>query len=76
VRFVGLDVCCNVVASVEEASRDPHFVARGLFERRVAAGQTALPALPVPIDATVRAPAVLAAAPPLGEFDPAQRQGR
>jgi alpha-methylacyl-CoA racemase len=75
-RLAGLDVCCNVVASVEEASRDPHFAARGLFERRVAAGQTALPALPVPIDAAVRTPALLAAAPPLGEFDPVERHGR
>ena len=30
-RFAGEDVCCNVVASLEEAVRDPHFVGRGLF---------------------------------------------
>ena len=30
-RFAGADVCCAVVASLEEAVRDPHFVGRGLF---------------------------------------------
>ena len=33
-RFAGEDVCCNVVASLEEAVRDPHFVGRGLFAGR------------------------------------------
>ena len=32
-RFAGRDVCCAIVASVEEALADPHFAARGLFSR-------------------------------------------
>jgi crotonobetainyl-CoA:carnitine CoA-transferase CaiB-like acyl-CoA transferase len=38
-RIADRDSCCCVVATVEEASRDPHFVARGVT-----------PALHVPID--------------------------
>ena len=47
--FHGEDVCCAIVASLEEALEDPHFKARGLFDWRLtAAGQT-IPALPVPV---------------------------
>ena len=70
-RLAGLDVCCNVVASLEEATRDPHFNARGIFGRQVSAAGTVLPALPVPIDDTVRVSDASASAPALGEFDPA-----
>jgi len=31
-RTAGRDCCCSVVATVDEARRDPHFVARGLFQ--------------------------------------------
>jgi alpha-methylacyl-CoA racemase len=75
-RLTGLDVCCNVVASVEEASRDPHFLARGVFGREVAAGQMTMSALPVPIAEAVRTSQTLAAAPRLGEFDPAATSNR
>jgi crotonobetainyl-CoA:carnitine CoA-transferase CaiB-like acyl-CoA transferase len=43
------DCCATIVAPLEEALRDPHFVARGLFAHEVEVGQDALPALPVPI---------------------------
>ena len=43
------DCCATIVAPLEEALRDPHFVARGLFAHEVEVGQGALPALPVPI---------------------------
>ncbi|WP_375457872.1 CaiB/BaiF CoA transferase family protein [uncultured Enterovirga sp.] len=48
--FAGKDCCCSVVATIREAMDDPHFQARGLFDRRVTNfdGQS-LPALPVPI---------------------------
>jgi crotonobetainyl-CoA:carnitine CoA-transferase CaiB-like acyl-CoA transferase len=51
VRIAGRDCCCSMVASVEEAMRDPHFAARGLFSHQPAGpdGQT-IPALPVPVD--------------------------
>lgn len=43
------DCCATIVAPLEEALRDPHFVARGLFAHEIEIGQGALPALPVPI---------------------------
>jgi crotonobetainyl-CoA:carnitine CoA-transferase CaiB-like acyl-CoA transferase len=44
------DCCVTIVAPLEQAIRDPHFVARGLFAYRLqsAAGKT-MPALPLPI---------------------------
>lgn len=48
--FEGLNCCCTLVASLEEASRDPHFVARGLFQARaVDHAGAGLPAVAVPI---------------------------
>jgi crotonobetainyl-CoA:carnitine CoA-transferase CaiB-like acyl-CoA transferase len=42
--------CATIVASLEEALRDPHFVERGLFDAKVVAPSGAtLPALPLPI---------------------------
>ncbi len=66
-RFAGQDVCTSRVASLEEASRDPHFVARGVFDHtvRTAAGST-LPALPVPVAATFRDPRTDRPSPALG----------
>lgn len=48
--FAAADCCVTIVAPLEEAMRDPHFVDRGLFAHRVAtaSGKT-IPALPVPI---------------------------
>ena len=52
------DCCVTIVATLEEALRDPHFVGRGLFGHKVsgASGAT-MPALPVPIDPAFRRPA-------------------
>jgi crotonobetainyl-CoA:carnitine CoA-transferase CaiB-like acyl-CoA transferase len=63
------DCCVTIVASLEEALRDPHFVARGLFARRVAGSSGAtMPALPVPIAAGFRDdPATVKAVPALDE---------
>src|SRR5262249_6657946 len=48
--FAAADCCATVIVPLEEAMRDPHFVARGLFARQVGteAGKTR-PALPPPI---------------------------
>src|SRR5256714_1946872 len=56
-KFVAADCCVTIMASLEEALHDPHFVERGLFAHQVsgASGAT-MPALPVPIAATLRAP--------------------
>jgi crotonobetainyl-CoA:carnitine CoA-transferase CaiB-like acyl-CoA transferase len=44
------DCCATIVAPLEEAIRDPHFVGRGLFAQKIetTSGKT-IPALPVPI---------------------------
>jgi crotonobetainyl-CoA:carnitine CoA-transferase CaiB-like acyl-CoA transferase len=44
------DCCATIVASLEEATRDPHFVGRGLFDAKISAPSGAtIPALPVPV---------------------------
>lgn len=43
------DCCATIVATLDEALRDPHFVERGLFRRKLSSGAGNLPALPVPI---------------------------
>jgi len=44
------DCCATIVTPLEEAMRDPHFVARGLFAHEVEMSEgSVLPALPVPI---------------------------
>jgi alpha-methylacyl-CoA racemase len=66
-RFAGADVCCTVVASLEEAVRDPHFVGRGLFAGGLSDGAgRSIPALPVPLAPVFRATRA-ASYPTLGE---------
>jgi alpha-methylacyl-CoA racemase len=48
-RFRGEDVCCAIVASLEEALAEPHFRARGLFDRKLDGGDRSIPAVPVPV---------------------------
>lgn len=66
-RFAGQDVCISRVVSLEEARHDPHFQARGLFERTVTtdAGAT-VTALPVPVDAAFRSTERTLSSPALG----------
>jgi alpha-methylacyl-CoA racemase len=47
--FRGEDVCCAIVASLEEALCDPHFRARGLFDHALEADERSIPAVPVPV---------------------------
>ena len=50
------DCCVTIMATLEEALRDPHFVERGLFAHKVAGPSGAtMPALPVPIAPAFRA---------------------
>jgi alpha-methylacyl-CoA racemase len=50
------DCCATIVASLEEAVRDPHFVRRGLFAHKIEMpGGATLPALPLPIAPGFRA---------------------
>src|SRR3954447_17881954 len=54
-KFAAADCCVTIMASLEEAVRDPHFVERGLFAHTIASGSGAtMPALPVPIAAALR----------------------
>jgi crotonobetainyl-CoA:carnitine CoA-transferase CaiB-like acyl-CoA transferase len=62
------DCCATLVTSLEEALRDPHFVARGLFAHRVVGSDgTTITALPVPIAPCFRDGAVGKASPSLDE---------
>lgn len=56
-RFSGTECCCSIVTDLKCAVDDPHFKARGIFDRRVMGdeGRT-LPALPIPIDNGFRTP--------------------
>jgi alpha-methylacyl-CoA racemase len=66
--FAAADCCVTIVASLEEALADPHFVERGLFGRRVAGPDGSdMPALPVPIDPQFRVDAKTRPFPPLAE---------
>ena len=50
-RIAGRDCCCSIVATVEEASRDDHFIARGLFQHTLRDDEgRSIPAMHVPID--------------------------
>ena len=67
-RFTGTDCCCSIVGTLQEAMRDPHFQARGLFTHKLAnADDATITALPVPIDQAFRSPNPIAmTAPVLG----------
>ena len=70
------DTCCTVVRTLEEAVRDLHFKARGVFERQVAIPGHVLPALPVPVVAALRTTAASAPAPRIGQDNEAIIPGR
>jgi crotonobetainyl-CoA:carnitine CoA-transferase CaiB-like acyl-CoA transferase len=56
VAFAGKDVCCAIVASVQEAFADPHFRGRGLFAHKVKTDAGELIATPVPVADAFRDP--------------------
>jgi alpha-methylacyl-CoA racemase len=65
--FAGKDVCCCVMATLEEALHDAHFAARGLFKRKVSADGHSITALPVPVADRFRAMQEQAEYPALGD---------
>jgi crotonobetainyl-CoA:carnitine CoA-transferase CaiB-like acyl-CoA transferase len=68
--FAAVDCCVTIVASLEDALRDPHFIARGLFAHTIAGASGAtLPALPVPVDPGFRARPKAKSAPKLADGD-------
>jgi len=66
--FVGKDCCCSVVATLEEAMREPHFHMRGVFDHTIVnEDRHDLPAIPVSIAPPLRVDAKTPrAAPALG----------
>ena len=65
--FAGQDICCCVMASIEEALADPHFQARGVFTAKLVADGKEIDALPVPVAPHFRAQSDTAGYPALGE---------
>jgi crotonobetainyl-CoA:carnitine CoA-transferase CaiB-like acyl-CoA transferase len=65
--FHGRDVCCTIAATLEEALRDPHFAARGVFGKRLTAEDKSIAALPVPLSEHFRGDAQALGYPALGE---------
>ena len=66
-KLAAADCCATIMASLEDALHDPHFVERGLFAHRVsgASGAT-MPALPMPIAETLREKPSVKPSPALG----------
>jgi crotonobetainyl-CoA:carnitine CoA-transferase CaiB-like acyl-CoA transferase len=67
-KLAEADCCVTIMVTLEDALRDPHFVARGLFAHEIvgSSGTKTMPALPVPIDPSFRAdPSVPKSAPKL-----------
>lgn len=64
--FAGKDLCCCVVATVQEALNDAHFKARGVFNRTVTADGKSITALPVPVADVFRSAQIDASYPALG----------
>lgn len=68
--FAGQDVCCSIVATLEEAVNDPHTAARGLLPRLADSAEPVVPVLPVPLAPVYRAEqAKRTDAPALGEHN-------
>ena len=65
--FAGKDICCCVMASIQDAVRDPHFIARGVFGAKLAAEGKEMTALSVPIAPQFRAQPDAVGYPALGE---------
>jgi len=66
-KFAAADCCVTIMASLEEALHDRHFVERGLFAHKVAGASGAtMPALPMPIAASLREQPGTSASPKLG----------
>jgi crotonobetainyl-CoA:carnitine CoA-transferase CaiB-like acyl-CoA transferase len=69
-HFAGEDVCCSIVRTQAEAWADPHFRARGLFDRQVRGVDGSVrTALPVPVVPALRVAGKLRHTPALGADD-------
>jgi len=48
-RFSDKDICCCIVATLDEALADPHFKSRSLFDHQLVGSTGKIAALPVPV---------------------------
>jgi crotonobetainyl-CoA:carnitine CoA-transferase CaiB-like acyl-CoA transferase len=54
-KFAAADCCVTIVATLEEALADPHFIERGLLSRKIdIPGGAPIPAMPLPIAPDLR----------------------
>ncbi|MCQ9615450.1 CoA transferase [Paenalcaligenes niemegkensis] len=67
--FEGVDVCCSLVLTLQEAMQDPHWSARGVFSKPLTLGDKTVPALPSIICPELRDPDAIARSPELGELN-------
>ena len=66
--FEGHDTCVSKVISLQEATQDPHFLARGVFARNlVSPNRDSIAALPTIVDRAFLAPSPEASFPELGQ---------
>jgi alpha-methylacyl-CoA racemase len=65
--FAGKDVCSSIMASMEDALKDAHFIARGVFAAKLTDAGKQMTALPVPVAPQFRAQPNSAGYPALGE---------
>lgn len=66
--FEGHDVCVTEVVGLEQATRDPHFVERGVFKRTLTTSDgTEMPALPTPLSPVFLGKQTGVASPGLGQ---------
>ncbi|MFA7437807.1 CaiB/BaiF CoA transferase family protein [Castellaniella sp.] len=68
--FEGIDVCCSIVLTLQEALQDPHWAARGVFSQSLSLGGKTVPALPSIIAPALRSPDITAQAPQLDSMKP------
>lgn len=66
--FDGHDVCVTEVVNLEQATKDPHFVERGVFKRTLKTAEgSVIPALPVPLSPVFLGEEANVASPGLGQ---------
>lgn len=65
--FAGKDVCCVIVATMQEAMQDEHFHERGVFTKELESSGSRIAALPVPVASAFRDQAQCDSYPKLGE---------
>lgn len=66
-RFKGHDTCVSVVIGLDQAVKDEHFNARGVFNRTITQDGKTIPALPTPISQAFLSHQLSGTSPELGQ---------